>query len=86
MKVWGWMSFLRGTQARTLVCAKNQKRAVELLNEVYCNVSLYSFRQYWAETGNAHELNAANCEGVWVNMGDDYQKHFKRWRKRAQAE
>ena len=73
-KVWGGLTNTAHTrtangsrQARTIVCARSQRRAVELLS---C-MSLHEFREYWSETGNANEINITGGEeGVWVNQGD----------------
>ncbi len=54
MKVYGGLIFIHGKQRRTIVKAKSQKRAAELLN-----VSAYQFRNFWCETGNSGELDAA---------------------------
>lgn len=54
MKVYGGLTFVNGKQRRTIVKAKSQKRAAELIK-----TSLYSFRMFWCETGNKGELEAA---------------------------
>lgn len=79
MKVWGVTlqapsSFVlpgaerHQRQVRVIVCAKSQKRAVELINATRfgSNITLGFFRAYGGETGNAVQLATANGhEGVW---------------------
>lgn len=83
LKVWGVNTSLRGVQARTLVAARSQKRAVELLAEVGSPVSLHYFREYGSQTWNHGELEIATEEGVWVNIGDYHEALFKRWPRKA---
>jgi hypothetical protein len=55
-------------QVRVIVCAKSQKRAVELINATRFggNLSLGHFRDFGSGTGNAVQLATANGqEGVW---------------------
>lgn len=89
MKVWGDTCQVTvpmpdgSTQARVIVCARSQKRAVELLNNsiVAGYVTISTLRTWWAETGNEVELaTAANREGVWYapDVGGSASREFKR--------
>ena len=73
MKVFGGLTFQDGKQVRTIVATKSQKKAAELVG-----VSLHHFRDYWGETGNKDELEAAlpNPEIVLVSSGIQ-SKDFK---------
>jgi len=76
LKVWGGLTNTAkkpspngGMQARTIVCATSQKRAVEMLCAVphnRCSMSLHYFQGYWCETGNEAELAIACRSGVWT--------------------
>ncbi len=86
LKVWGGLTRSArkpapngGTQARTIVAAKNQKRAVELLVMAGHGISLSEFRNYWCETGNELELAIAFCEGVWGTFSVDMQSKDFEW-------
>ena len=76
MKVWGTTCVVpfdvpgnaaHNQQARVIVCACSQKRAVEVVNALgFGYETLSGFRAWWDETGNAVELATANGrEGVW---------------------
>lgn len=79
MKVWGvtlqaYQSLVipgcknHQRQVRVIVCAKSQKRAVELINNTRFgrHITLGFFRTYGSETGNEIQLRTANnTEGVW---------------------
>lgn len=67
LKYYGGLCHARGRQIRTVVAAPNQKQAAEMTGQ-----SVYSFRQYWSETGEkmANALQAAGAEAgaaaVWI--------------------
>ena len=72
LKVWGGLTFAKGTQLRTIVATTTKKRAAEILR-----MSLYEFNNYWSETGNDIELETAlkEPEIVFVassSMGHDF--------------
>lgn len=56
LKVFGGNSFRHPNrrQCRTIIATTSQKRAAELMK-----MSLYEFRDYWCETGNQAEIDAA---------------------------
>jgi hypothetical protein len=62
-KVYGGLTFHNGKQVRTIVATKTKKKAIELLH-----ISAYHFNDYWCETGNKIELEAAllNIEKVLI--------------------
>ena len=80
MKVWGSTTLVRfpipgqaahNQQARVIVCACTQKRAIELLHETLGPLSLYAFRGWWGATENKTELAVAGGnEGVWYAPDD----------------
>ena len=84
LKVWGGLTYTAkkaspngSREARTIVCAPSQRKAVELLGAVpgnRCYVSLYYFREYWAETGNQKELEIACKPGVWTSQVAGWEK------------
>lgn len=93
MKVWGSTEVVgnavplpgqpkHNTQARVIVCARSQKRAVELLD---CTVrgprSVAAFRAWWGETHNPIELaTAAGNEGVWyAPLDGPHRSEFELW-------
>jgi hypothetical protein len=70
-------------QVCVIVCAKSQKRAVELINATrfgHGNVTLGFFRTYGGETGNAIQLATANGqEGVWwAPLDGEYRNTYTR--------
>lgn len=67
MKVWGSLETIHGKTNRMIVCAKNQKEAIEILKKARYPVSLYYFRQYFSQTLNKEELSVASEPGVWVS-------------------
>lgn len=79
MKVWGglltnWARCRERTgQVRTIVAASSQKEAAKLVG-----LSLYEFRNYWSETGNAFETEVAKSRpGILfhasTSMGNDFE-------------
>jgi hypothetical protein len=79
LKVWGDLlmnpkrSCERSGQVRSIIAAASQREAAEIIG-----MSLYEFRQYWAETGNKIELVAALVKPRTIlqattSMGDDFQ-------------
>ena len=64
MKVFGGLTFQDGKQVRTIVATTSKKKGAELVG-----ISLHHFRDYWGETGNKDELEAAlpNPEIVLVS-------------------
>ena len=67
LKVFGGLTMKRGSrfQERTVVATTTQKKAADLLN-----MSLHEFRNYWCETGNEAEVEAAMAKpGEVVFMG-----------------
>ena len=62
-KVYGGFTFHNGKQVRTIVATKTKKKAIELLH-----ISAYHFNDYWCDTGNLIELEAAmlNPEKVLI--------------------
>lgn len=80
-KVWGLRIQDRGQDARLIVRATSQKKALELLHQAgYRNISLGYFRDYGSITGNKQELAAATETGVWITP-DRYAVHREFERK-----
>ncbi len=71
MKVWSGLMHGRGqVQAPTVVAATSQKAACAILNR-HSRMSLYEFRNYWSETGNAIDIEAAMSDPGAVFQASD---------------
>jgi len=86
LKLWGSYTLVTPAarldgraEARVIVRAASQRRAVEMLNEsklIGGNITLGGFRDYWSKTGNAKELATGDKEGIWyaTRSGDVYMQ------------
>ena len=66
MKVWGGLTFIKGSQKRTIVATTTKKKAMELLD-----LTPYHFNDYWGETGNKIELATALARPNTVFVATD---------------
>lgn len=61
--MWG----LHTEDGRTVVCARSQRAAIELLHKAgYAHITAYQFRTYAFLTRDRVELAVATEPGVWV--------------------
>ena len=87
LKVWGGLTSTAkvaapngSLEARTIVCATSQRKAVELLSATRrAGVSLYGFLNYWCETGNEQELALATTPGVWTSQENSFGRGAADW-------
>jgi hypothetical protein len=75
LKVYGGLSWGRGRrQVRTIVAARNQREAADLVG-----IDMGYMRGFWSVTGNAREIDTAMGEPFTVfrassSLGDDFVK------------